>query len=166
MDACAWPNGRACADALVREPDPVRAKYMRRLGDAYAAKGGAEKSEEVAECCNAAGPCGAQKKIGHADCPRMDDGYACLIGAELGHAGAHARACACDPGRAQIPVPGGTLACDGDRPVVRARAAEALETIACATCASPAACDAEMARVDADLAAFIRRVIVTRCALP
>jgi hypothetical protein len=44
--------------------------------------------------------------------------------------------------------------------------AEAEDVLACASCGSAAACDRELARVDADVAGFIRRVVVTRCTLP
>lgn len=170
LDACIYSGAvaNACIDALTREPDPVRARYMRRVASAYVGRG-PTLSDEVAECCNAAGACGAQKRTGHADCPKMDDGYACLVAAELGRAGAHARACQCDAARAQIPAPGGTLACEGSRPVTRAPPPDADDILACATCDAargPSACDRELAHVDTDLAAFLRRVILTRCALP
>jgi hypothetical protein len=148
----------------------VRAKYMRRIASAYLARGpaiSAATHAEIAECCNASGPCGAPKKTGHADCPVMDDGYSCLVAAELAKSTAlHVRACQCDPAHAQIPGPGGTLACEGDKPVKRASMPEASDVIACATCQSVDACRAERERVPADLASFIERVVMTRCQLP
>jgi hypothetical protein len=184
VDACAYPDtgeaGSACIDALVIEPDPVRARYMRRLSAAQAARQRAPLSSEVAECCNRAGVCGAPKRTGHEDCPRMDDGYACLVAAELRLAAKqdpapfHGRACACNPERAQIPVTGGVLACSGERPVKRAaiEGAEARATMACAVCepaAGALACAAEVARLrprDPELARYIERYHVTRCQVP
>ncbi|MFO0736761.1 MAG: hypothetical protein U0270_12830 [Labilithrix sp.] len=178
VDACAYPSeiANACIDALGREPDPVRARYMRRISAALAGRGlahAAEQQHDVAECCNDAGPCGAQKRTGHADCPVMDDGYACLTAAELGRKGAHARACHCSAERAQITVPGGVLACDGpERPVVRGAMTEASDVLRCASCdeaRGPAACEAEIRSLrtaDPELAAFVERVIVTRCLEP
>lgn len=190
MDACAYTGGFgfACVDALLVEPDPIRARYMRRLSDAYARTEldddtGGPAHAEIVECCNASGPCGADKKTGHGDCPRMDDGYACLTAAEVKSAEKsdpkvfHDRACRCDWTRAQIPVMGGLLACDGPgKPVNRGKdvsvvmsSTEAREVVACGTCDShvgQGACEREVARLrrtDADLARYIERIHTTRC---
>jgi hypothetical protein len=188
VDACAYLGGFgfACIDALVAEPDPIRARYMRRLSDAYARLSrdedtGSPAHAEIVECCNSSGPCGADKKTGHGDCPHMDDGYACLTAAEVQLTGKrnpklfHDRACHCDWKRAQIPVMGGELACDGpDKPVNRSKtvtmsSTEAREVVACGTCdaqTGPSACANEVTRlrsVDPDVARHIERVHVTRC---
>ncbi len=184
VDHCAYVDDRgrssACIDAIGIETDPVRARYMRRLQEAWVGTEPRMASAEVAECCNASGPCGAPKRTGHADCPKMDDGHACLVAAELlASAGRdprrlHRRACACDPDRASVPIVGGTLACEGPLEVERRPMAadEARDVKACATC-DPAegatACIAEMRRLagrDPEVAAYIERVHVTRCQLP
>ncbi|MBX3234254.1 MAG: hypothetical protein KIT84_04155 [Labilithrix sp.] len=192
IDACVYPSalGSACIDALLREPDAVRATYMRRVSDAYARLGRGPKvtaatHAEIAECCHRDGPCGAPKRTGHADCPIMDDGYACLTAAEIlraekaekkGATALHARACRCSPERAQIAAPGGTLACDGpNRPTERAGVMsdrEATQVIACATCdptTGPAACAAERDRLepnDPALAHLVEAFVTTRCQEP
>jgi len=203
VDACAYAGGYgfACIDAMMIEPDPIRVRYMRRLNDAQvvlsskADGGGAPAHAELVECCNPIGAaCGATKKAGHVDCPHMDDGYACLTAAEIKLTSSktakearalHERACRCDWKRAQIPVMGGQLACDGENKPVNRRTAlaalasssssskleeeEARDVIACGTCdakTGPAACKAEMSRfraTDPELAHYIDRVHVTRC---
>jgi len=181
VDACAYPGATssACIDALVREPDPIRARYMRRLGDARVRVGTAFLDADVAECCNSSGACGAEKRTGHADCPKMDDGHACLVAAELLRSqkkdgtALHARACRCSWERAQIAVPGGSLVCDGpDRPTERHALAEERDVLACAACepdAGSAACTNEIARLassDPELSRWITHVHVVRCQVP
>ncbi len=120
-DACAYIGGFGfnCVDALVDEKDPVKQRYMRRMSDADARQafdalkryGELNKAAhaEMAMLCATSGPCGATDKSGQV----MDDGYSCLTAAEGARdqkeeavsKAAHARACKCDPKRAQIPVP-------------------------------------------------------------
>ena len=85
---------------------------------------------------------------------------------------AHAKACKCSSARAQIPVMGGYLACDGDKPVERWRDMEvavAKDVRDCGTCdaeAGPAACAREIGRLrasDAPLATYLETVHVPRC---
>lgn len=188
MDACVYLGfaGFACLEALLAEKDPTIRRYMRRMSDADArleqdrrAQGemGGVPHAEVAAFCADSGPCGEKNATGDV----LDDGYACLTKAEsrlleknrAGSTAAHARACKCSPVRAQIPIMGGVLACDGpNKPVVRARELrldEAKDTRACGECdpvSGPAACAREIERLgkqDADLARYIASVHVPRC---
>ena len=187
-DACAYIGGLGfnCVDALLEEKDPVKQRYMRRMSDADARQAwdALKRGEpngvahgEMALLCAASGPCGKTDKSGAI----MDDGYACLTAAEgardqkddAGSKAAHARACKCDPRRAQIPVMGGFLACDGkDKPVERGQnltTEEAADVRACAECdpdKGPAACAKEiklLASSDAELAKYIETVHIPRC---
>lgn len=88
---------------------------------------------------------------------------------------AHARACTCGAERAQIPVMGGFLACDGKTPVERGKnlsSEEAAEVRACGECDAdkgPAACAKEIERLsksDAELSGYLEKVHVPRCARP
>jgi hypothetical protein len=188
VDACVYLGcgGADCLDALLAETDPVRRRYMRRLTDAAArraqevlARGenpGGVAHAELAMFCRTSGPCGGKDADGNA----MDDGYACLTAAEsswdAGHTAwarkSQARACRCDPVRAQIPVMGGVLACDGpDRPVERGRELSlevANEIRDCAECdpeRGSAACAREGSRlqgVDPEQARYVEER-VARC---
>jgi hypothetical protein len=191
VDACAYLGftGFACLDALLEEKDPTLLSYMRRLSDADArlafeatSKGerGGVAHAELALYCADEGPCKATRPDG----AEMDDGYACLTKAEALRqegkadeaARSHARACHCDPKRAQIPVMGGFLACDGsDQPVERAKELpleEARDIRACGQCdleSGPDACARELARVgttDAGLGRYLAEVHVPRCRKP
>ena len=191
VDACAYLGGMgfACLAALLEEKDPVARRYMRRMSDADArdaidalARGepGGVAHAEVAMFCKDAGPCGGTSPGGGVE----DDGYACLTKAEAARQQkdlarartAHARACRCDAARAQIPVMGGFLACDGPgRPVERGKnltTAEAADVRDCAVCDAekgPAACAREIRRLetpDAELARYIETVHVARCRKP
>lgn len=185
LDACAYLGGLgfACLDAYLAEKNAIVKRYMRRLSDADArqsfdqfGKGEPEgmAHAELALNCADAGPCG---KDG------ADDGYACLTKAETltrekkGSEGkaAHARACQCGAERAQLPVMGGFLACDGGTPVERGKSmstAEAAEVRACGECdasTGPAACAKEIERLsksDAELARYIETTHVPRCSRP
>lgn len=187
VDACAFLGGFgfACLDALLAEKDPVKKRYMRRLSDADARQAfdQFQRNEmngvahaEVAFGCADSGPCAATKET-------SDDGYACLTKAEslmqekktAEAKAAQARACRCSAKRAQIPVMGGFLACDGDTPVERGKnmsSEEAAEVRACGECdgaRGPAACAKEIAKLsksDADVAAYIEKVHVPRCQKP
>ncbi|MDI1433677.1 hypothetical protein [Polyangium sorediatum] len=189
LDACAYLGGMgfACLDALIAEKDPIVRRYMRRLSDADARQAfdRLQRGEvtgvahaEMSMGCADSGACGATKDIG-------DDGYACLTKAEMARQekqtaeaqAAHARACKCSPERAQIPVMGGFLACDGATPVERGKnltAEEAAEVRACGECdasTGPAACAKELTRLskrdgDPDLAKYIETVHVPRCRRP
>jgi len=176
----------ACLEALLAEKDPIVRRYMRRMSDADArleqdrrARGeeGGVPHAEVASFCADAGACG--KKNANGDV--LDDGYACLTKAEAtllnkdraGSVAAHARACKCGPERAQIPIMGGVLACDGpNKPVVRAKdmpLADAKDTRACGDCdptEGPAACAREIERLakqDGELARYIEKTHMPRC---
>lgn len=188
IDACVYLGfaGFACLEALLAEKDPTIRRYMRRMSDADArleqdsrARGeeGGVPHAEVAAFCADSGPCGKTNASGEV----LDDGYACLTKAEsslleknrAGSTAAHARACKCSPERAQIPIMGGVLACDGpNKPVVRARDLpldEAKDIRACGECDptnGPAACAREIERLgkrDAELARYITSVHVPRC---
>jgi hypothetical protein len=111
-------------------------------------------------------------------------GYACLTAAEVTLTltqtkdrttalELQARACRCDPEGAQIPIPGGMLACDGpDRPVERGNElslAEAQDIRACAECDAergPEACRMEIDRLrvkDPEVARYVETTHVPRC---
>jgi uncharacterized protein YgiM (DUF1202 family) len=197
--------GFACLNALKAEKDPVRRRYMRRMTDATAHEtfhGWMEPAHaEFAMECNDKGPCGKTTANGIPG----DWGYACLTKAEAEREtrelvkqgkdsprsahpaadaaaaaarskAAHARACHCDPESAQIPVMGGSLACDGkDKPVERGGdvgAEEAAEILACAACdpdRGAGACAHEVQRLgssDPELAKYIGSVHVARCRQP
>jgi hypothetical protein len=198
--------GYACLNALVAEKDPVHRRYMRRLSDADAVDTFKQRwhepsHAEIAMDCNDSGPCGKKTQSGIPG----DWGYACLTraewereNAELTKTGqisppsknpaadaaaalarsrrAHERACHCDPEKAQIPVAGGSLACDGkDKPVERGgnlSPEEADEIRACAICdpeKGPPACAREIERLataDPALAHYLRAVHVPRCQRP
>lgn len=188
VDACAYLGGMgfACVDAIIAEKDPVKRRYMRRLSDAEArlARDANEKGPwggvahaEVSMFCDDTGPCGKKGE--------RDDGYACLTKAEMilhenknpaKAKQAQARACKCDPDRAQIPVPGGALACDGpNKPVERGKnldLQEAREIRACAECdaeAGPKACEKEIGRLrakDPEIAAYLETTHLPRCQRP
>ncbi len=190
VDACIYIGflGFACIDALLQEKDPVKQRYMRRLSDAdsrqaFTAYGkkdhGGVAHGELAFLCAESGPCGEKNSQGSI----QDDGYACLTKAEAAlqqgetksSKQAHARACKCSPKRAQIPVMGGFLACDGNKPVRRATSlplSEAEEIRKCGECdpkAGPKACTAEIKRLtttDAALATYLRTIHVPRCRKP
>ena len=180
VDACGFTggSGMACLDALLAEKDPDARRFMRRLSDAHAKLNGGEEGvphAELAAFCQASGPCGGT----NADGSQLDDGYACLTAAELHRdeptkmQAYHARACRCGAERAQIPIMGGTLACDGpNRPAVRGAnlsRAEARDADACGRCdheRGPAACRAEIDRLkssDPKLAGYIERMQVPHC---
>jgi hypothetical protein len=197
--------GFSCLNALKAETDPVRRRYMRRMSDASAREtfqGWMEPAHaEFSLECNDSGPC---RKTTANGIPG-DWGYACLTKAEaeretsalvkLGKEyprsahpaldsaaalarskAAHARACHCDPESAQIPVMGGSLACDGrNKPVERGgdvTPEEAAEILACATCdqdRGAAACSHEVQRLtssDPELAKYIGSSHVARCRQP
>jgi hypothetical protein len=185
LDACAYLGGMgfACLDAYLAEKDAIVKRYMRRLSDADARRafdelqknnpGGVAHAELALNCADS-GACG---KDG------ADDGYACLTKAEAlvqekkvaESKAAHARACKCSPERAQLPVMGGFLACDGGAAVERGKnltTAEAAEVRACGECdasTGPAACAKEIERLaksDAELARYIETVHVPRCSRP
>jgi hypothetical protein len=88
---------------------------------------------------------------------------------------AQERACKCGAERAQIPIMGGFLACNGQNPEKRGQnltTAEADEIRACAECDAekgPAACAKEIERLtisDAELAKYIETVHIPRCGRP
>lgn len=187
VDACAYLGGFgfACLDALMAEKNPVMQRYMRRMSDADAriafdqwqAKqpAGVPHAEFSYQCADK-GPCGKTQG-------KSDDGYACLTRAEMAiqennekeSKAAHERACTCGSERAQIPIMGGFLACQGKTPERRGQnitSGEAAEIRACAECdpeKGPAACAKEMerlAKTDADLAKYIETVHVPRCTQP
>lgn len=190
VDACAFIGGMgfACVDALIAEKDPIKQRYMRRMSDADAkqsfdammgGEAGGVAHAEFAMMCADGGACKQKDPDGN----ELDDGYACLTKAQAmafekmpEAAAVHARACKCDPVRAQIPVMGGYLACDGpDKPVARGQSLtpeEAKDIRDCAECnptSGPAACTREIERLqktDADLASYIRKAHVPRCAQP
>ena len=189
LDACVYLGGMgfACVAALIAEKDPIVRRYMRRLSDAAARRAfdDLQRGEpngvahaEMALGCAESGPCGASKET-------LDDGYACLTKAEAAiqekqtavSKAAHARACKCSPERAQIPVTGGFLACDGATPVERGKnltAEVADEVRACGECdpdKGPAACANEIKRLaasdgDPELAKYLETVHVPRCGRP
>ena len=190
MDACAYTGGLgfACIDALLAETNPAKKRYMRLLthSDARASfdelkKGnpGGVAHAEIAMMCADSGPCKQKGESGD----EMDDGYACLTKAESLHqegdsaaSAAHKRACACDHDRAQIPVMGGMLACDGkDKPVNRGTVLtteQAKQVEACSTCDpkdGPSGCAAIMTmleRQDPEVVALIDKTVVPRCQQP
>lgn len=190
IDACAFLGGLggACLEALLAETDPAKKRWMRLLSDADArqAQAALEKGEpggvahaEAALFCADSGPC----KQSNEDGDSMDDGYSCLTKAEAAlqqgdkavSESAHARACECDPARAQIPVMGGMLACDDKKPVKRGghlSLEEATRIRDCATCENtrgPAACaqliDALKGK-DAEVAQVVLQQVVPRCQKP
>lgn len=79
-----------------------------------------------------------------------------------------ARACRCDPDRAQIPVMGRILACDGrDKPVERGKNLRARAE--CDGIKGPAASKREVQRLagsDPELSTYIATVHVPRCQKP
>ena len=187
IDACAYLGGFGfgCLEALIAEKNPVIKKYMRRLSDAdarqafdqYQAKqpNGVPHAEFADQCADT-GPCGGTAG-------KSDDGYSCLTRAESAIQGnnvaesnaAHERACRCGAERAQIPIMGGFLACQGKTPEKRGQSitsAEALEIRACGECdpqSGPAACAKEIERLsksDEELAKYITSVHVPRCTKP
>jgi hypothetical protein len=169
----------ACLVALEDEKDPMKRRYIRRLSDAAARQAleGLARGEdpgdvahaELALNCGTSGPCA--KMDGNSTV--TDDGYACLTAAQRAYnegdkatwRNAHERACRCNPTGAQIPVMGGTLACDGPgRPVERGHDLTlqvANEIRQCAECdpdRGPEACKREIARLretDPDQARFV-----------
>ncbi len=187
VDACAYLGGFgfACLDALIAEKNPVIRRYMRRMSDAdariafdqwQAKQPGGVPHAEFADQCADQGPCGKTEG-------KSDDGYACLTRAESAiqennekeSKAAHERACTCGSERAQIPIMGGFLACQGKTPDRRGQnipTAEANEIRACAECDAekgPAACKSEierLAKTDADLAKYIETVHMPRCTQP
>lgn len=187
IDACAFIGGFgfACLDALIAEKNPVIKRYMRRMSDAdarhafdqwQAKEPNGVPHAEFADQCADKGPCKGTSE-------KSDDGYACLTRAEAAIQGnaeaeskaAHERACTCDPERAQIPIMGGFLACQGKTPERRGQnitTAEANEIRACAECDAqngPAACAKEIERLsksDPDLAKYIETVHAPRCGKP
>lgn len=187
IDACAYLGGFgfACLDELIAEKNPVIKRYMRRLSDADARQAFDrwEKKEplgvphaEFSDQCADKGPCKGTAGKG-------DDGYACLTRAEMAiqennekeSKTAHERACTCGAERAQIPISGGFLACNGkiaERRGQTLTSAEADEVRACAECdleKGPAACAKEMERLtksDPDLAKYIETVHIPRCGKP
>ncbi len=190
VDACAFIGGMgfACVNALVAETDPVKQRYMRRMSDADAKQSfdammkgepGGVAHAEIAMMCAEGGACKQKDPEGN----ELDDGYACLTKAQSmafekmpEAAAVHARACTCDPVRAQIPVMGGYLACDGPgKPVARGQSLtveEAKDIRDCAECnheTGPLACTREIERLqktDAEVAKYIRTTHVPRCAQP
>ncbi len=184
IDACAYLGGFgfACLDALVAEKNPVVKRYMRRLSDADARqsfdesranKGGGVAHAEFGMQCADSGPCGATPD-------HSDDGYMCLTRAENARQqnndaeskAAHVRACTCGSERAQIPIMGGYLACNGKTTEIRGQnlsTVEAKEVRDCGECeaqAGAAACAKEIERLsksDAELAKYIETVHVPRC---
>lgn len=187
IDACAYLGGFgfACLDALIAEKNPVIKRYMRRLSDAdarqafdqYHAKnpGGVPHAEFAVNCADS-GPCGGTSG-------KADEGYSCLTRAESAIQGnneaeskaAHERACTCGAERAQIPIMGGFLACQGKTPEKRGQnvtTAEAAEIRACGECdaqAGAAACAKEIERLsksDEELAKYITTVHIPRCGKP
>lgn len=190
-DACAYLGfgGFDCLDALLAENDPVVRRYMRRLSDADArlSKDAYTRGEapgiphaEMSVTCADRGPCGQKDANGNT----LDDGYACLTKAQLltfqGDAldavEAHKRACRCGADRAQIPIMGGFLACDGpSKPVERGgnlTLSEAQNIRACAECdhsKGAAACARELAALkpaDPELARYIETIHIPRCQKP
>ncbi|APR86585.1 Hypothetical protein A7982_11934 [Minicystis rosea] len=189
VDACTYLGGLgfACLDALLDEKDPAKRRYMRRLSDAAArieidarkrGEWGGVAHAEISSLCAESGPCKRKNASGD----ELDDGYACLTLAEAELAGgkrssiskrAHARACKCDATRAQIPVMGGVLACDGpDKPVERGASLpldEARDIRACAECDAeqgPKACEREIDRLrskDLEVARYLETDHVPRC---
>jgi hypothetical protein len=173
---------------LMAEKDPVVLRYMRRLSDADArlakdaytrGEAAVVPQEELGTLCAESGPCGRKEESGRT----LDDGYACLtkaqsltfLGDAVEAAAAHARACKCGAARAELPVMGGFLACDGAKAVERGgdlRVSEALNIRACAACdaqTGAAACEREIAGLrgsDAELARYIESVHVPRCKQP
>lgn len=190
VDACAYIGGMgfACLDALIAEKDPIKQRFMRRLSDADARQSleamklgqpNGVAHAEMALACAESGAC----KQKDADGNVLDDGYACLTKAQSlafekdpGAATVHKRACECDPDRAQIPVMGGYLACDGkDKPVTRGEnlsLEEANDIRACGECdpeKGPAACQREIDRLkdkDRELSDYLRTTHVPRCGQP
>lgn len=187
VDACAYLGGAgmACLDALLAEKNPVIKAYMRRLSDADArlafdrwqAKNpdGVPHAELALQCADN-GPCGKTTE-------KNDDGYACLTRAEAAiqenneaeSKKAHERACMCGAERAQIPIMGGFLACQGKTPERRGQTittAEANEIRACGECdpeKGPDACVKEIERLsktDRDLATYLSTVHIPRCSRP
>lgn len=186
-DACAYIGGFgfACLDAMMAEKNPVIKRYMRRMSDAdarlaydqWVAKDpNGVPHAEFADQCADSGPC-------KGTAGKSDDGYACLTRAEAAiqqnneaeSKAAHARACTCDSERAQIPIMGGFLACQGKTPEKRGQnisTAEAKEIRACAECDAEkgaAACAKEVERLDKsdpDVAKYILTVHVPRCGKP
>lgn len=190
-DACAYLGfmGFACLEAMLVEKDPVVRRYMRRMSDADAriAKDDYTRGEapgvphaELSTLCAERGPCGQKDENGST----LDDGYACLTkaqllvfqGDKLEAVEAHKRACKCGAARAEIPIMGGFLACDGPaKPAERGgnlTLSEAKNIRACAACdaqAGPAACAREIVTLkttDAELARYIEAVHVPRCQKP
>ena len=189
-DACSFIGGMgfACVNALMAETDPIKRRYMVRMTDADAKQSfdammkgepGGVAHAEFAMMCAEGGACKQKDTEGN----ELDDGYACLTKAQSmafekmpEAAGVHARACKCDPVRAQIPVMGGYLACDGpDKPVARGQSLtveEAKDVRDCAECnheTGPLACTREIERLqktDAEVAKYIRTTHVPRCAQP
>lgn len=187
VDACAYIGGLgfACLNEFLAESDPVKKRYMRRLTDADARE--ALESEkrgepvsvphaEIAANCRVSAVCGKKGDNGNP----LDDGYDCLTKAELARAEkdasamkkAHAFACKCGGVRASLPIMGGYLACDGEKPVERGHDLsdeEAKEIRDCATCDSESgfsACQNEISRLrqkDPQLADYVEKTHVPRC---
>lgn len=187
VDACAYVGGFGfgCLDALLAEKNPMLKRYMRRLSDADARRAfdqwqakdpAGVPHAEFADQCADKGPCGGVAG-------KSDDGYACLTraesaiqqNAEAESKAAHERACKCGTERAQIPIMGGFLACQGTTPERRGQqltTSEANEIRACAECDpenGPAACGKEIERLsknDPELAKYIETIHVPRCEKP
>jgi hypothetical protein len=185
--ACAYLGGFGfgCLDALLAEKNPVIKRYMRRLSDSDARQAfdqfqaknpNGVPHAEFADQCADRGSCGGTAG-------KSDDGYACLTRAESAiqennvaeSKSAHERACTCGSERAQIPIMGGFLACQGKTPETRGQnvtTAEATEIRACGECdpqTGPAACAKEIERLsksDAELAKYIETVHIPRCGKP
>jgi hypothetical protein len=186
IDGCVYSGcfGMACLDAFLAIDDSAVRAFIRRLTDARARLSdgdvGGVAHAELAMLCADDGPCKQRDAHGQ----QLDDGYACLTKAEaatrrgdhaVGNA-AHERACRCDFERAQLPVMGGTLACDAkDKPVHRGGSVtpeEARDIIACAECEpklGPEACAREIAALRPgrpQLAEYIASVHVPHCQRP
>ena len=84
----------------------------------------------------------------------------------------HAKTCKCDDASLELPVMGGTLACDGSKAIDMSTSMSleiAQEVRACAECdpaRGPAACAAEQARLqrkDPKLGEYLEKVHIPRC---
>lgn len=187
VDGCAYLGGFgfACLDELIAEKNPVVKRYMRRMSDSDARQAFDrwQKKEpsgvphaEFSDQCADKGPCKGTAGKG-------DDGYSCLTRAEMAmqennekeSKNAHERACTCGAERAQIPISGGFLACNGKTAERRGQeltSVEADEIRACAECdpdTGPVACTKEMERLaksDPEIAKYIEKVHIPRCEKP
>lgn len=178
VDACIYLGflTHNCINAYVDENDPVVKRYMKHIASAQAVLDGVllRKGEPMFGSTAGFPPCPPDGS----PCGGLEMG--CLLSANVATPGpetkaAHAAICKCKSAMVELPVMGGTLACDGTKPVDLSSSMPegvAKQVRQCAECDAadgPAACADEVKRfetADKELAAYLEKTHVPRCRKP